>query len=237
MIKAVLIDDEKASLVALEAKLADVETEVKLLAMFQNPVEALTQVQKLEPDVVFLDVDMPEMDGFAFLKKLPQRNFEVIFTTAFSQYILDAMRQEAFDFLVKPIVQDELNEALQRVSIKLKAKADLKKQQNSNKIALPTGKGLQFVAKEELMYVTAEKNYTIFHVQNGQDLVVSKTMKDFEELLENAGFFRIHHATMVNFTHIREYIKGEGDSIIMNNGTELEVARRRKQDFLDAMNM
>jgi two-component system, LytTR family, response regulator len=237
MIRVVLIDDEKASLLALGAKLADVETEVKLLATFQNPVEALAQIQKLEPDVVFLDVDMPEMDGFAFLNNLPQRNFEVIFTTAFSQYLLDALRKEAFDFLVKPILQDDLNDALIRIAGKLKAKADFKKQQNSSKIGLPTGKGLQFVAKEELMYVTAEKNYTIFHVQNGQDLVVSKTMKEFEELLENAGFFRIHHATMVNFTHIREYIKGEGGIVIMSNGTELEVARRRKQDFMDAMNL
>jgi two-component system, LytTR family, response regulator len=235
MINAILIDDEKASLVALEAKLADCEHEVKILASFQNPTEALAQLHKYDLEVVFLDVDMPQMDGFAFLNKLPQRNFEVIFTTAFSQYILDAIRQEAFDFLVKPIVQEELNEALNRIAIKIKARADLKRQLNSNKIALPTGKGLQFVAKEELMYVTAEKNYTIFHVQNGQDLVVSKTMKDFEEILENAGFFRIHHATMVNFAHIQEYVKGEGGSVIMSNGTELEVARRRKQDFLDAM--
>jgi two-component system, LytTR family, response regulator len=235
MIKAVLIDDEKASLVALEAKLTDLETEVKLLAMFQNPVEALAQIIKLEPDVVFLDVDMPEMDGFTFLNNVPQRNFEVIFTTAFSQYLLDALRKEAFDFLVKPIVIDELSVALQRIETKLKAKADIKKLQNSNKIALPTGKGLQFVAKEELMYVTAEKNYTIFHIKNGQNLLVSKTMKDFEELLENVGFFRIHHASMINLAHIQEYVRGEGGTVIMSNGIELEVSRRRKQDFLDAM--
>ncbi|MGL4632159.1 MAG: LytR/AlgR family response regulator transcription factor [Leadbetterella sp.] len=235
MITAILIDDEKASLVALEAKLSDCEDEVRILAQFQNPTEALNELKRYDPDVIFLDIDMPQMDGFAFLNRLPERNFEVIFTTAFSQYIINALRQEAFDFLVKPIIQEELCDAVNRIAAKTKTKNTQKKQINTGKIALPSTKGVQFINKEDLIYVKAEKNYCTFYLKNETEIVVSKTLKEYEDQLENLGFFRIHHGTMINLHHILEYIKGEGGTVIMSNGTELEVARRRKQDFLDAM--
>jgi two-component system, LytTR family, response regulator len=233
MISAVLIDDEKASLVALEAKLMDCEQDIKILAVFQNPVEALSQVPRLDVDVVFLDIDMPNLDGFGFLNRLTERPFEVVFTTAYNQYAINAIRSEALDFLLKPINQDELSATITKIIQRKTEKNQQIKRSTLNKISVPTQKGLQFLPKDEIVYVEADKNYTTFFMNNQPAIVVSKTMKEFERILENAGFFRIHHSTMINLNHIVEYIKGEGGSVIMSNGTELEVSRRRKQEFLE----
>jgi two-component system, LytTR family, response regulator len=233
MISAILIDDEKASLVALEAKLMDCEQDIKILATFQNPVEALSQVLRLDADVLFLDVDMPNLDGFGFLNRLPERPFEVVFTTAYNQYAINAIRSEALDFLLKPINQDELSATIAKI-IQRKTERNLQNKRSTlNKISVPTQKGLQFLPKDEIVYVEADKNYTTFFMNNQPAIVVSKTMKEFEKILENIGFFRIHHSTIINLHHIIEYVKGEGGSVIMSNGTELEVSRRRKQEFLE----
>jgi two-component system, LytTR family, response regulator len=233
MISAVLIDDEKASLIALEAKLMDCVEQVKILATFQNPVEALAQVPRLDVDVVFLDIDMPNLDGFGFLNRLADRPFEVVFTTAYNQYAINAIRSEALDFLLKPINQDELEATINKIIHRKIEKSQQNKPISLNKISVPTQKGLQFLSKDQILYVEADKNYTTFYMNNQPAIVVSKTLKEFENVLENAGFFRIHHSTIINLNHIVEYIKGEGGSVIMSNGAELEVSRRRKQEFLD----
>jgi two-component system, LytTR family, response regulator len=233
MISAVLIDDEKASLIALEAKLMDCVEQVKILATFQNPVEALAQVPRLDVDVVFLDIDMPNLDGFGFLNRLADRPFEVVFTTAYNQYAINAIRSEALDFLLKPINQDELEATINKIIHRKIEKSQQNKPISLNKISVPTQKGLQFLSKDQILYVEADKNYTTFYMNNQPAIVVSKTLKEFENVLENAGFFRIHHSTIINLNHIVEYIKGEGGSVIMSNGAELEVSRRRKQEFLE----
>jgi two-component system, LytTR family, response regulator len=233
MISAVLIDDEKASLIALEAKLMDCVEQVKILATFQNPVEALVQVPRLDVDVIFLDIDMPNLDGFGFLNRLADRPFEVVFTTAYNQYAINAIRSEALDFLLKPINQDELEATINKIIHRKIEKSQQNKPISLNKISVPTQKGLQFLSKDQILYVEADKNYTTFYMNNQPAIVVSKTLKEFENVLENAGFFRIHHSTIINLNHIVEYIKGEGGSVIMSNGAELEVSRRRKQEFLE----
>jgi two-component system, LytTR family, response regulator len=182
---------------------------------------------------LFLDIDMPQLDGFGFLNRLDDRPFEVIFTTAYNQYAINAIRSEALDFLLKPINQDELNDCLDKL---IKRKSESSKSNTRSflsKISVPSQKGLQFLSKEEIIYVSADKNYTTFYMHNQKDIVASKTLKEFEYILENIGFFRIHHSTMINLNHIVEYIKGEGGIVVMSNGAQLEVSRRRKQAFLE----
>jgi two-component system, LytTR family, response regulator len=232
MITAILIDDEKASLLALEAKLVECEQEVKILATFQNPVEALAFVSRYDPDVLFLDVDMPNLDGFSFLNRLPERPFEVVFTTAYNQYAINAIRSEAMDFLLKPINQEELCQCLVRIASRKREKRKPMFNQLS-KISVPTQKGLQFIPIVEIVYVESFKNYTTFFLLDKSEILVSKTLKEFEKVLENVGFFRIHHSSMISLNHIFEYRKGEGGTVIMSNGKELEISRRRKQEFLE----
>ena len=236
---AVLIDDEKTALDALMAKLTKVAPDVGVLATFTMPSEAISAIPKLDPTVVFLDVEMPNIDGFSLLNHLKDADFEVIFTTAYNQYAIHALRTRACDYLLKPIDESELLEALNRLKNKVEAKQKEQgkplQQLRSGRISIPSMKGLQFVQVEEIIWLSSDRNYTSFYLRNGQQLVASRTLKDFETLLSPYGFIRVHHSSVINPQHVMEYLRGEGGVVIMSDNTEIEVSKRRKQEFLAKM--
>ena len=236
---AVLIDDEKTALDALMAKLTKVAPDVSVLATFTMPNEAIYAIPKLDPTVVFLDVEMPNIDGFSLLNHLKDADFEVIFTTAYNQYAIHALRTRACDYLLKPIDETELLEALNRLKNKVEAKQKAQgkpsQQLRSGRISIPSMKGLQFVQVEEIIWLSSDRNYTSFYLRNGQQLVASRTLKDFETLLSPYGFIRVHHSSIINPQHVMEYLRGEGGVVIMSDSTEIEVSKRRKQEFLAKM--
>lgn len=238
---AVLIDDEPAAIDALLSKLANVAPSIQVVASFTMPNEAIQAIPKLDPTVVFLDVEMPTMDGFSLLNQLKDADFEVIFTTAYSQYAIDALRTRACDYLLKPISESELAEALSRLQSRLELRQKEQTQQalvpKSGRIAIPSMKGLQFVQVEDIIWLSSERNYTNFYLRNGQHLVASRTLKEFEKLLLPYGFIRIHHSSVINSKHVVEYLRGEGGSVVLSNGTEVEVSKRRKQFFLSSMSL
>lgn len=236
---AVLIDDEKTALDALMAKLTKVAPDVSVLATFTMPSEAIFAIPKLDPTVVFLDVEMPNIDGFSLLNQLKDADFEVIFTTAYNQYAIHALRTRACDYLLKPIDETELLAALNRLKHKVEAKQkELPLPQlRSGRIAIPSMKGLQFVQVEEIIWLSSDRNYTSFYLRNGQQLIASRTLKDFETLLAPYGFIRVHHSSVINPQHVMEYLRGEGGVVIMSDSTEIEVSKRRKQEFLAKMSL
>ena len=199
--------------------------------------EAVALIQEKNPGLVFLDVELPDGTGMDVLRRFEQRNFKVIFTTAHDHYALTAIKFSAIDFLLKPLSIEETRLAVEKVLQQSQTERldQLVKSQESThlkRLALPTQEGFAFVDIDELEYLSAEGSYTILHASDGKKHVVSKSLKEYEELLEPQGFFRIHHSHIVQVGKISKYIKGNGGYVVMKNGTSLDVSARRKEDFL-----
>ncbi len=241
MIKTIIIDDEPASIEALKIKINRISSEIEIIGTFYSAIEASQNLEKLKPALIFLDIEMPEMDGFNFLAQFPNRDFEVIISTAHDEYAIEALRQSAIDFLLKPVSINELKEALERSKHKITAKQKTdrpslhKLNAQFDKIPIPSMRGLHFVPVKEILYLMSEGNYTSIFLENSQKIVSSKNLGEYETLLENLHFYRIHHSTIINLSHIKEYLKGEGGSVILSNGTELDVSKRKKKEFLELL--
>jgi two-component system, LytTR family, response regulator len=236
---AVIIDDEPLSVEALKLKITSAHSEIEILECFFSSKEAIEKIELIDPDLVFLDIEMPELDGFGFLEKIQDRRFEVIITTAHDAYAIKAVRFSAIDFLLKPIHTNELKEAIERFLEKMNAKKVKDKlplaklNAKFDKIPVPTLRGLQFVPIADILYLHSDGNYTQIYLENKEQIVSSKSLGDYELILERLHFFRVHHSTIINLSQIREYLKGEGGSVILSNGTELDVSKRKKKEFLE----
>jgi two-component system LytT family response regulator len=247
MLRAILIDDEKNSRDALQKKLQAHCPSVTVTAVCSSGQEGAAIIRAEKPDLVFLDIEMPGMNGFAMLESLPERNFSLVFTTAFNQYAINAIRYGAFDYLVKPVEVEELKAVVERALLddrhrrtdeRLSLLLENLRQpptQMPRRIAVAVQDGLELVPVDQIIYLEALSNYTQLHFVNGKPLLASRTLKEFEELLEGAGFFRIHNASLVNLRCVRKYIRGEGGQVLLVNDLLLDVARRRKDELLEAL--
>jgi two-component system, LytTR family, response regulator len=241
MLKAILIDDEPYCCETIATLLED-NPEVEIAAVCHNGADGIRAIQKHKPDLIFLDVEMPKMNGFEMLEQLPAVNFEIIFTTSYDQYALKAIRFSAIDYLLKPVDSEELQKAVQKV---------IKRKQNPiaeqleilmhkihqpstpiNKIALPSMEGLQLVPVESIIHCESDSNYTILHLKNKKRLVVSRTLKEIEELLEEHSFIRVHRCYLANLNEVEKYVKGEGGYLVMSDGNSIDVARNKKEILL-----
>ena len=243
---AILIDDESRSKMALRQKLIDNCPDITIIAECENGEEGLVAINQLKPDIVFLDVEMPRMNGFVMLQQLGNRNFEVIFTTAYDHYAIQAIRFSALDYLVKPIQIELLKEAVERVRLRKKQDVPdqrmevllhnlLNEKNQQSRLGLPSREGLIFVEIQDIIYLEAEGNYTKFCMQPARTILISITLKDFEELLPATTFIRIHHSFMVNKNHVHKYLRGEGGQVVMVNGKTIDISRRRKEEFFKAI--
>jgi two-component system LytT family response regulator len=241
MLTAIIIDDEKKGRIALRGKLEDYCPEVTLMGEAADGAEGLQLIRARKPDIVFLDIEMPRMDGFEMLRQLADKDFHIIFTTAYDQYAIKAIKYAAFDYLLKPVDIEELRAAIERVQEKTQKQTDGKLevlQQNLQhkhplgKIAIPTLDGLLFFNLSDIIHLEAQSNYTTIHFSNHPKLLASRTLKDFEDLLPTDMFFRTHHSHIINLQYIKRYIKGDGGQIEMQNGNYVTVSRRKKDEFL-----
>ncbi|MEP6846893.1 MAG: LytTR family DNA-binding domain-containing protein [Panacibacter sp.] len=240
MLTAIIIDDEMKGRIALKQKLNDYCTDVQLAGEAENGVEGIKLIEKMQPDIVFLDIEMPRMDGFEMLHRLAEKNFHIIFTTAYDQYAIKAIKYAAFDYLLKPVDIDELKLAVSKIytqqQIHTGKKLELLDQNlhknNFNKIAISTLEGLLFFNVSDIIHLEANSNYTNIYFSNRPKLIASKTLKDFEELLPADIFFRTHHSHLINLNFIKKYIKGDGGQIELQNGDYVDVSRRKKEEFL-----
>jgi two-component system LytT family response regulator len=246
MLTAIIIDDETSSRNALRQKLTNYCTGVNIIADCENGEDGIKNIDEKKPDIVFLDVEMPRMNGFTMLQQLHNRDFELIFITAYDHYAIKAIKFSALDYLVKPVEIEDLKAAVEkavqkrkhspgneRVELLLQNLMNEKKEQQ--RIAIPSMDGLQFISMNDIIYLEAQSNYTIIYQADSYKLTVSKTLKDFEELLPAPLFIRIHHSYLINKNHVAKYIKGEGGQVVMKNGVTLDVARRKKDEFMRAI--
>jgi len=242
VLKAILVDDELSSLQNLQQKIAEFCPEIKIVATPNKPEEAIFLIHHYKPDVVFLDIEMPRMNGFRMLEELQDLDADIIFTTAYNHYAIDAIRISAFDYLMKPISVEDLQNAVTRLMVKHKRQTSeklsvLKKSLQENRsqedrIAIPTSEGMEFINIKNIVRIESSSNYSKLHLLSGQTLLVTRLLKDFEEMLLPYRFYRVHHSHLINLTYIKKYIRGEGGQIVMQNGDVIDVARRKKDEFL-----
>jgi len=243
MLKAIIIDDERSSRNALRQKLINHCPEINVIAECENGEDGIRDIEKNNPDIIFLDVEMPRMNGFTMLQQLHQHNFEIIFITAYDHYAIKAIKFSALDYLVKPVEVSDLKMAIEKAAEKRKKSTGntsletllhnlMNKEKEQHRIAIPSMDGLQFIATGNIIYLEANSNYSNFYLINDKKITVSKTLKDFEELLPGSIFIRIHHSYIININCIEKYIRGEGGQVLMKNGVTLDVARRKKDEFL-----
>lgn len=242
MIRAIIIDDEPDCCESLTILLRRNCPEVKIAATCYSAEKALSVINEIKPQLVFLDIEMPNMNGFEMLEKLPLIDFELIFTTSYDQYAIKAIRFSALDYLLKPIDREELQKAVQKVQRRLQKPLTQqleillqKINQPSNpiqRIALPTMEGLKLVPVDSIISCASEGNYTIFLMKDKSKIVVSRPLKEVEEMLEEHSFLRVHHSYIVNMNEIDRFVKGEGGYLIMSDGSSVDVSRSKKELLL-----
>lgn len=246
MIKAILVDDEAHCLDTLSILIKEYCPEVEIVEQCSSAKKALAAIENLQPNLVFLDIEMPVMNGFELLEQFKEIRFSVIFTTSYDQYAIKAIRFSALDYLLKPIDPRELQAAVAKVKqndqqsmlpaqLQLLLQSIREPATSVSRIALPTLEGLQMVTIDTILYCMANSNYTTFVMNDKKKLVISRTLKEIEEMLEDHGFLRIHHSHLVNISAIEKYIRGEGGTVVMNDGTELDVSRSRKETLLKTL--
>lgn len=227
MLKCYILDDEQNAVDALSAMLKKKFAEkTEVCGSNINAVDAIEEIETLQPDVLFLDVEMPAMTGLDVLKYFPERDFAVIFTTAHEKYALPALKASATDYLVKPLSPQDVFDALQKC-LSRKVPAAVTK----NKISLPTTQELVLVDAEDIIRVEANNNYSHFYFTNRNKLIVSKTLKEFEDLLVHHNFYRVHQSHLINLKHIASVSSSDGDYVILHGGHRVEISRRKKADF------
>jgi two-component system, LytTR family, response regulator len=250
-LRAIIIDDETNARESLTQLLAFVCPEVEICGEAKNVDLGIQLIEKQRPNLVFLDIQMPGKTGFDLLTSFENIDFGVIFTTAYQEYAVKAFRFSAIDYLLKPIDPDELQNAVekyknqtesidqQQIKILQEYMDDststgiTQRQKNGNhRIALPTAEGLHFVMMDDIIHCESLGAYTKFYLTNAKPIVVSKILKEYDEILENYYFFRVHQSNIINLEHIKRYVKGDGGQVWMSDNSEIEVSRRRKDEFL-----
>lgn len=245
MLKAIIVDDEPNCSESLSTLLRRYCPEVELAAICNSGAAALKEIPLHNPQLVFLDIEMPHMNGFELIERLQEINFELIFTTSYDQYAIKAIKFSALDYLLKPIDREELGNAVRKVLERrqpplpqqleiLLQKLHQPVSSNLN-IAIPTMEGLQMVPVDSIINCTSEGNYTIFHLKNKQKITACRNLKEIEELLEGRSFVRVHNSYLVNMNEIHKYVKGEGGYLVMSDGSNIDVSRSRKEMLLQKL--
>ncbi|SEL50598.1 two component transcriptional regulator, LytTR family [Parapedobacter koreensis] len=236
MLKAVILDDEPHSSSLLRHKLQNIDAGIQVVAVFGDPAQALCEINAQQLDVLFLDVEMPGMNGFQFLERLGGFDFEVIFTTAHDSYTLEALRLSAVDYLLKPIGDEELEEAIARLKARTARKASIAPKPAhafaSMRLSLSTAEGVHFIEKNQIIRIEAMSNYCTFYLAGGRKIMVSKTLKAFEAVLVGDAFVRVNRSSVVNLHYINRYRKGNGGTLELADGMEIEVSPQRKEALM-----
>lgn len=244
MLKAVIVDDEPKAIEGLTWELENYSSEIEIIKTFSIPEEALLYLKTETPDCLFLDIQMPTMDGFQFLEQLDSKNIAVIITSAYDEYGIKALKKEVLDYLLKPIDADDLKETISKIR-KFQTRIsntdklediliNFTTNNNKKKITINTDGKLLFINIDDILFVESDGNYSTLFLSNNQKLVVTKKLKEVNMLLPDDFFFRIHNSFIVNMSKIKEYIKTEG-YVVMESNHRIPVARQRKSDFLEKL--
>ena len=247
MIRTIIIDDEQHCIDSLAFDLQRHCKEIEIQETCTNAKEGLLAIKKQKPDLVFLDVQMPWMNGFEMLELFDEISFAIIFTTAFDQFAAKAFRISAIDYLLKPVDVNDLKEAVKKAAEKIHHKSgidnianllqNIKQPEVNQRIAFPGRDGFEFVEVDKIIYAQAEGSYTHVFLNDKRKLVISKTLSDIEELMPPDLFHRIHHSTLVNISHVTHLFKSDGGYIVLNSGEKLAVSKSKKDSLLERLGL
>lgn len=243
-IKAVLIDDEKNALEMMEWLLKTYCPQVEIMAMCSSAEAGISAVNEHRPNVVFLDIEMPKINGFDLLGQFDSLFFDVVFCTAYDQFAIKAFKYSALNYLLKPIDPEDLIQTVKRIEAKsdvpTREQFDILLQQvkspskfTPQRIALTTGEGLIFVPTDNIIYCEAESNYTHVVLDGGKKILVSKVLKEIDDALSGETFFRVHSSFLININRIKKFVRGEGGYLIMDNDAVVSISRSKKQEFME----
>lgn len=239
MLKILLVDDENDALEALEWKLNKYIDNVEVTTC-NSPIKAVDIINKGGLDVVFLDIQMPEMDGFTMIEKLSNRDFNLIFTTAHDEFALKAIKVSAIDYLLKPVDKDDLLDAMDKIKIpegenllenKLQLLLSNLNDTNNDKINISADGKVYLLERDDVVMLKSDKSYTTIFLKSNQEILVSKTLKEVEKKFMFPQFFRVHNSYLINLNHVKEYLKGLGGELIMTNGLNASISRNRKAEL------
>jgi two-component system LytT family response regulator len=238
-LKTIIIDDEPDSTRLLQLKLAQHCPQVEVIAVYNSSVKAFNEIESLQPDLLFLDIEMPLINGFELLEKLGQINFSVVFITAYNQYALKAFRFNALDYLLKPIETDSLIESVAKAGRQVKpttTQLSLVQRQMrgeiASKIAIPGQNGVSFIELNEIVFVEASSNYSRLVLSDKRVFTVSKTLKDVQDVLEESHFLRVHRQYIINLNHVKQFNRNES-ILVMDSGAHLPIARNQKERLVE----
>ena len=242
-ITAIIVDDDEFCCFQLQDLLSRYSLGVKIIGVCNSGADGLAKITALNPDLVFLDVEMPGMNGFEMIRKLPAVNFEIIFTTSHEQYAIRAIRFSALDYLVKPIDPNALQDAIGRMKDKLDDRQHnvpkqleiigIPAEKKLNNLAVPTMEGLLFIGIQDIIRCESDDKYSKIFLADKKMILASRTLGDFETILQPHGFFRIHKSYLINLVHLKKYLRGEGGQVIMADGATLDVSRRKKEELME----
>ncbi len=244
MIRAILIDDESNSLEMMEWLLKTYCPQVQVEAMCNSAAKGIEAINKFRPDVIFLDIEMPHMNGFDMLEEFDKLSFDVVFCTAYDQFAIRAFKYSALNYLLKPVDPEDLKETIRRIEEKKMAPSreqlellleNIRKpsKPTAQRIALTTGDGMIFVPTKDILYCNAESNYTNVVLTGGRKILVSKVLKEIDEALAGPDFFRIHNSYLVNLNHITKFVRGDGGYVVMQDGASVSISRSKRQEFME----
>lgn len=231
--KAVIIDDEEDSRSNTRNMLQKYCPEVEIVGEADNGPDGKQKIQEMKPQVVFLDINMPGMNGFEMLEGIYDRDFCVIFLTAYSEHGITAVKAGAIDYLLKPLILNELQGAIKKVRAYYESKAASgnKAEENKNLVLINHSKGFTLVDFKEIIWLEANDNYTNLYLNGQKKIMASKTLKEFESILPSQDFFRVHRSALINFNYVKEFSNHEGGEVILSDGTRVQVSKARIQDF------
>ncbi len=246
MIKAIIIDDEVHCIDTLSMLLKEYCPDVLIMEQCRSAKKGLEAIEKIKPDLVFLDIEMPAMNGFEMLEQFSEIPFAVIFTTSYDQYAIKAIRFSALDYLLKPVDPNELANAVKKVQeqrhlpmaeqFQMLLKKIQGKDHHFNKLAVPTSEGFELIPADQLMRCEADDNYTHLYLKNKNKIIACRTLKEVEEQLQDFNFFiRVHHSHIVNLNEVVKYVRGEGGYLVLSDGASVNVSRSRKDMLLNTL--
>ncbi|MEM7375671.1 MAG: LytTR family DNA-binding domain-containing protein [Bacteroidota bacterium] len=249
MLKAVLVEDEKNSQELIKDLINEYCEGIEVVGIGGSVAEGLSVIAEHKPDILFLDIELPDGDGFQILEQTEYKDFEVIFTTAYDQYAMKAFKFSATDYLLKPVDIDELQSAVERVKTKANNEPESDQSEKLSvliqnirqinqplkRIVLPTSNGFTVVNPEDIIRCESDRNYTFIFLKDKRRILVSRTIKEYDEMLTDYNFFRIHQSHLINLHYLKNYTRGRGGYVELTDGTTLDVSARRKSEFLKRM--
>jgi two-component system LytT family response regulator len=247
MIKAIIVDDELGARESLSKMIEKNCKQLEIVAKADSALAAFEAITTKQPQLVFLDIEMPNGNAFDLLEKFKEINFNIIFTTAYDHYAIKAIKFSAVDYILKPIDPEELVEAVKRFEKKQQGEpsvldkqfktllSNVRPENKLKKVGIPDGDGLIFINLSDIIRCESDGNYTFFILTSGKKIIASRTLGEYEQMFTEDNFFRIHRSHLINLQHVKKYIKGEGGYVIMSDDSQVEVSRRNKNEFLEKL--